>query len=170
MFSNEFTVYVWMQVVMLVTIFNQSLSLIIPVCVLMCVVRWSERLNSRRHIRHWKGFWPGNTLTCLFIFSCNFYWIVAKKNSNKYSYPGIFLITCVYPDVSRQFVTSWESSVALIDWTSVRSLVYLGDISQILLVFGLLVVCYRTRSLVHLGHSFYCGLFNDGLLIAFDIF
>jgi len=36
-----------------------------PVCVLMCVVRWSERLNSRRHIRHWKGFWPGNTVCIL---------------------------------------------------------------------------------------------------------
>ena len=33
----------------------------IPVCVLMWVVRWSDRLNSRRQIRHWKGFWPGNT-------------------------------------------------------------------------------------------------------------
>ena len=95
---------------------------------------------------------------------------IIKKKIIKYSYPRIFLITCVYPDVSCQFVASRESSVALIDWTSVRSLVYLGDISQILFVFGLLVVCYRTRSLVHLSYSFYCGLFNDGLLIAFDIF
>ena len=123
-------------------IFLQSLSLIIPVCVLMCVVRWSERLNSRRHIRHWKGFWPGNTLTCLFIFSCNFYWIVGNHSKIfiKYSYPGIFLITCVYPYVSRQFVTPRESSVALIDWTSVRSLVYLNHSFYILFVFELLVV------------------------------
>ena len=31
-----------------------------PVWVLMCVVRWSDRLNDLIHIRHWNGFWPAN--------------------------------------------------------------------------------------------------------------
>ena len=29
-----------------------------PVCVRMCVVRWSLRLKLRMQMRHWKGFWP----------------------------------------------------------------------------------------------------------------
>lgn len=29
-----------------------------PVCVRMCVVRWSLRLKLRIHIRHWKGLCP----------------------------------------------------------------------------------------------------------------
>ena len=104
----------------------------------MCVIRWSERLDFRRHIWHWKGFWPGNTLICLFISSFNLYWIVGnnQKNAIKCSYPGIFLTTCVYPDVSREFVSPQESSVALINWTSVWSLVHLDDLFYIVFVFG----------------------------------
>lgn len=36
-----------------------------PVCVLMWVVRWSERLKDRIQILHWKGFWPVCILICL---------------------------------------------------------------------------------------------------------
>jgi len=36
-----------------------------PVCVRMCVVRWSERLNDLIQILHWKGFWPVWILICL---------------------------------------------------------------------------------------------------------
>ena len=49
------------MMMMMMTMMTKMMMMMIPVCVLMWVVRWSDRLNSRRQIRHWKGFWPGNT-------------------------------------------------------------------------------------------------------------
>lgn len=34
------------------------------------------------------------------------------------------LLACVYPYVPRQFVTSRESSIALVDWASIRALMH----------------------------------------------
>ncbi len=38
--------------------FTKKVVVLVPVCVLMCVVRWSDLLKDRMQILHWNGFCP----------------------------------------------------------------------------------------------------------------